>query len=203
MESKVQQVCVVHGGNAFNSYEEYLGDLRNTVVDLERNSGKGWKSMLAERLGPAFQVISPAMPCKQNAKYQEWVIWFEKYLPFLQDGVIFVGHSLGGIFFAKYLSEQKVPLKIKATLLVAAPYNTKDEHPLADFILTESLAGLKEQGGEIVLYHSSDDFIVPFSNAQRYEKELIEATTRFLTGRGHFNEETFQELEDDLRRISQ
>lgn len=202
MESKVQQVCIVHGGGAFNSYEEYLQDLRNTVVDLGRQNTKGWKNMLAERLGPAFQIIFPAMPCKQNAKYQEWVIWFEKHPPFLRDGVIFVGHSLGGIFLAKYLSEQKIPLKIKATLLVAAPYSTKDEHPLADFILTKSLAGLKEQGGEIVLYHSSDDVIVPFSNAQRYEKELTGATTRFFSDRGHFNEEIFQELEDDLRRIS-
>ena len=202
MESQKKQVCVIHGGGAFNSYEEYLEDLRNTVPDLDRQNKKGWKNVLAERLGPAFQVISPAMPCKQNAKYKEWVIWFEKHLPFLKEGVILVGHSLGGIFLAKYLSEQKISVKIKATLLVAAPYNTEDEHPLADFLITKPLAGLEEQGGKIMLYHSVDDVIVPFSNAQRYEKELTGATTRFFSDRGHFNDETFEELENDIRNIS-
>lgn len=202
MQSKVQQVCVIHGGGAFNSYEEYLNDLQDAVINLEAQNKKGWKSVLGERLGSQFQVISPAMPCKQNAKYKEWVIWFKKHLPFLKEGVILVGHSLGGIFLTKYLSEQKIPVKIKATLLVAAPYNTEDKHPLADFLITKSLAGFEEQSGKIMLYHSIDDDVVPFANAQRYEKELTGATTRFFSDRGHFNEETFEELENDIRNIS-
>ncbi len=62
------------------------------------------------------------MPNKTNAQFEEWKIWFEKFIPFLNDGVILVGHSLGGVFLAKYLSENKFPKKIGGVFLVSAVY---------------------------------------------------------------------------------
>ena len=50
---------------------------------------------------------------RTNARYEEWKIWFERMIPFLNDNVILVGHSLGGIFFVKYLSENLLPIKSK------------------------------------------------------------------------------------------
>ena len=102
-----QQIFVIHGGNASNSYHEYLKYLKAKKITLDDFHRKDWKTGLAEKLGRNFEVHNPAMPNKQNAKYLEWKIYFEKIIPLMKAPVILVGHSLGGIFLAKYLSEEK------------------------------------------------------------------------------------------------
>ena len=190
-----QQILIIHGGNAWNSSEEYLTSLQQKEVTLERLKSKDWKETLEERVGVGFEVYTPTMPCKQNAKYAEWKIYFEKVFALLNPGVILIGHSLGGIFLAKYLSEEKISKSIRATIFVAAPFNTPDIHPLADFVLTQNLNRLAQQGGSITIFHSRDDQVVPFSNAQSYAEKLPKAEKIFLENKGHFNESTFPELE--------
>lgn len=197
----MQQVLVIHGGNAFDSYEEYLTDLRAKEVTLERLTAKDWKAMLGERLGSAFEVFTPRMPNGQNAKYLEWNIYFEKLFPLMDDGVILVGHSLGGIFLAKYLSEETVSKKIRATLFVAAPFNTAEIHPYADFNLSEPLTGVIKQGGDLFFYQSKDDQVVPYSNVKDYQRVFPSAHFTLVDGRGHFNDAIFPELEETLRTL--
>jgi predicted alpha/beta hydrolase family esterase len=191
-----KQVVVIHGGDTFDTYEEYLLFLKSFEVDLEYfKSTKGWKDTLDQALGSAYEIIRPRMPNATNAKYAEWKIWFEKLTPFLVDGVILIGHSLGGIFLAKYLAENTFPKKIKAVFLVAAPYDANDsDYSLADFTLPVSLSKVTEQGGVVTLYHSSDDPVVPFVDLEKYKKALPEAETVVFADRQHFNQETFPEL---------
>jgi len=196
-----QQIFVIHGGNASNSYAEYLKYLRAKKVTLEYLQLTDWKSNLQKTLGSKFEVFNPPMPNKQNAKYLEWKIYFEKLIPLMSNNVILIGHSLGGIFLAKYLSEKTFPKKIRATMLVAAPFNTPTKHPLADFILGKNLNKLAKQGGNIYLYQSKDDLVVPYSNLASYQKALPEATTRTFKSRGHFNLKNFPELTRDLKNL--
>lgn len=192
------QVFVVHGGNAFDSYEEYIEYLKAKEVSLADLDYKDWKHSLAERLGSEYEVIAPRMPSGNNAKYAEWKIWFEKFVPFLNNGVLLVGHSLGGIFLAKYLSEESFPKKIGGVFLVAAPFNTATQHPLADFVMSENLGKLSEQAGGIYLYHSKDDAVVPFSNFEQYAQLLPGAVQRVFEDRNHMNQVEFPELVQDL-----
>ncbi len=195
------QIFVIHGGDAFDTYEEYLANLRAKTTTLERLSARGWKLSLRDRLADIADVYTPEMPNKQNAKYAEWKIWFGKIVPLMNDGVVLVGHSLGGIFLAKYLSEEILPTKIRATLLVAPPFNTATNHPLADFNLGEELHKLQDRGGEIVFYHSRDDQVVPYSNLEDYRRALPLARYVSFENRGHFNQESFLEIEEDLRKL--
>lgn len=105
------QVVVIHGGDPFNTYEEYLTFLKNKELTLERLRRKDWKVPFENNLGEQYEVLAPAMPNKQNAKFSEWKLWFEKVTPLLNNEVILVGHSLGGIFLTKYLSENAYPKK--------------------------------------------------------------------------------------------
>lgn len=196
------QVFAIHGGNAFETYEEYIADLRQKTVTIERTRFIDWKGNLQKDLGDAYEVILPRMPNSWNARYSEWKIWFEKFVPQLDDNVIFIGHSLGGILLTKYLSEEQYPKKIRATLLVAAPYNAPDDHPYVDFNIMTPLTKLQEQGGEIILYQSKDDQDVPFSNFERYQKELSTAQARIFTDRQHFNQAHFPELVQDILLLS-
>lgn len=102
---------------------------------------------------------------------------------------------------AKYLSENEYPKKIKAVFLVAPPYNTKDIHPLVDFILSTSLNKFSKQAKEIFIYHSKDDQVVPFSNCLDYQKDLPEAYIKVFEDRQHFNQESFPEIVEDIKSL--
>jgi predicted alpha/beta hydrolase family esterase len=197
-----KQILVIHGGDAFEKYEDYLNYLKQREVTLDRVKSKDWKRNLGEVLGPEYEVLLPQMPNAQNARYLEWKIWFEKLIPLLNDSVIFVGHSLGGIFLAKYFSENEYPKQVLATYLVAAPYNTENDHPLVDFVISDNLLDFEKQSGEIFIYHSKDDVVVPFSNFSSYQKALPKAHTRIFENKQHFNQAEFPEIVHDIKSIT-
>lgn len=196
-----KQVVAIHGGDAYATYEEFLTGLLNKVVSLEWLTFHDWKNALAEELGDGYEVILPRMPNPQNAKYLEWKIWFEKLIPHLQDGVILIGHSLGGIFLAKYLSEETFPKKIRATFLVAAPYDMDGDRRIVEFVLPDSLEAFAKQGGKLFLYQSEDDPVVPFSELGKYQKSLPSARVKRFADRQHFNQDSFPEIVSDITAL--
>ena len=196
-----KQVIAIHGGDAFPTYEEYLNFLRNFEIDFDNLSIKGWKTNLGEALGDGYEIILPRMPNSTNAKYVEWKIWFEKYFSIIKDDVILIGHSLGASFLAKYLSEEDFPKKIKATFLVAGPYNKDEERDLVEFVPPGNLENFTEQGGKIFLYHSKDDPIVHFQELEKYQDRLPTAQTRIFEDREHFSQEELPEIVKDIKAL--
>lgn len=196
-----KQIVVIHGGDTFENYEIYMDFLRGFKIDVNRfNSEKtDWKPWLRKALGSDYEVLLPVMPNKTNAQYSEWKIWMDKLTSFLNDGAILIGHSLGASFLAKYLSENKFPIKIKAVFLVAACSNKDtDGYHLASFSLPSEL---NLQTREIYLYHSKDDPVVPFSDLEEYKKALPYAHIRVLEDRQHINQEEFPELLKDIKAL--
>jgi predicted alpha/beta hydrolase family esterase len=190
------QILVIHGGTSFDSYEDYLRFIKTRELTLEKlRQGDDWKASLTRELGEDYEVLLPRMPNGTNARYVEWRIWFERCATFLEDRAILVGHSLGGIFLAKYLSENTFSKRLKATLLVAAPFNDTDTvESLADFALPETLEQLGTQGGQVYLIYSTDDPVVPFIQAGEYQRALPKAEQLVFADRGHFNQPEFPEL---------
>ncbi|MBT4277837.1 hypothetical protein HOD96_03785 [Candidatus Falkowbacteria bacterium] len=204
-----KQVLVIHGGETFAFYDDYFFYLKNYKIDLEKikAKSKGWKKHLQEDLGDEFEVIQPQMPSFRNAKYKEWKIWLEKYLSFLHDDIILIGHSLGGKFWAKYLSENSLPVKISQLHLVAAPFGNNDDtsgktqnYDLIDFNFSQDLSKIEEQVKNIFLYHSEDDPLVPFIDLKKYTKALPNAEKVIFKDKGHFSVEKFSEI---LKNIKQ
>jgi hypothetical protein len=198
-----KQVIVIHGGSAYEKYADYLADLKAETVDLDDlRRENGWKDNLQARLGNDFEVLRPQMPNRENATYLEWKVWFDKFTPLFNDEVVLVGHSLGGIFLAKYLSENKFPKGIFGTFLVAAPYHDDEtDHSLADFVLTKGFDLFEEQSDRIFIYHSKDDPVVPFLAAMKYNGDIEKAELVSFEGRGHFNQAEFPEIEQDIKSI--
>jgi predicted alpha/beta hydrolase family esterase len=120
----------------------------------------------------------------------------------LKNDVVLIGHSLGAIFLARYLSENKFPKKIKAVLLVSASYAIKGEKGMADFVLPKSLSKFSDQVQNIFFYHSVDDPMVTFSDMKKYAKALPSATLRIFKDRGHFISPKFPEIVREIKEIS-
>lgn len=200
---KVQAV-VIHGGETFSSREAYLAYLRTTPVSLEYlESRKSWKGGMIAALEDRIDFYSLRMPNATCAVYEEWEIWFSRFVPFLRDHTLLIGHSLGGIFLAKYLSLHTLPFVVEGTFLVAPPFS-EEVHgdTLSDFSLGGvSLEGFAAQGGDIFIYQSTDDEIVSAAHARCYQKALPKATVRMFADRGHFIGEEFPEIMTDILTV--
>jgi len=200
----MRQIFVIHGGNTYETREEFLEYLRTEPVELSRLKPKqDWKANLQNTLGEDYEVYLPQMPNKQSANYEEWKLWFERIIPLMSDNAILVGHSLGGLFLAKYLSEETFPLQLRGVFLIAPPfdYDTESSKSLASFALPETLSAFADQVKMIQLYHSADDTVVPISNLAGYQKALPYARASVFADRGHFNQESFPELVADIKAL--
>lgn len=197
----MKQVIFIHGGTTFYKYDDYLNYLRSKPLDISRlTQQRRWSNRLQEDLGDDFQVLAPSMPNSTNANYDEWSIWFGRIAEVVNDNIILVGHSMGGIFLAKYLSEHDFPKKIRATILVAAPYEDETHEDLASFKITGGLEKFAGQGGEVIFYHGTDD-IVPLSELEQYKKSLPQAEMHELSAQDHFVREAFPEIIETIKGL--
>lgn len=189
----MKQVVVIHGGDSFLDYKEYLRYLKSTPVSSNTYlPRRGWKEGLPKALGSQYQVLLPRMPNNMNARFLEWKVWFERMFPYIKSNVVLIGHSQGGIFLLKYLTEKKFPKKIRALILVAPPHNkTKG---VGDFRIVSSVHQITQQCRNIIFFHSQDDPIVPFTELARYQQQLPDAAYMVYTKRGHFTGRTFPEI---------
>lgn len=200
--SKKQQILLIHGGTTFADHDSYIKSLRNKTIKLEWiASRRDWKNELQDQLGRDYVVYTPQMPNKTNAQYSEWKIYFEKILDALDENLVLIGHSLGGIFLVKYFSENAVGKKIKKIFILGAPFNNEGmtKEPLFSFVRQGSLNELKNQCNKLYFYHSKDDFAVPFEHIEKYEKELPKAIFRKFKDRNHFLQEEIPELVQDIK----
>ncbi len=201
-----KQIVIIHGGNSFKTYKHYITYLKTKEINIEKlKPNKDWKDTLASELGDSYEILRPRMPNGANARYKEWKIWFERIAEVLNNELILIGHSLGGTFLVKYLSENIFSKQIKATILVAAPFDDSDDidgqESLIDFILPPLLEKFIKQGGKIYLLHSKDDPIIPFTQFTKYQNRLPGAKVVVFNDKKHFNQETFPEIIELIKSI--
>lgn len=189
----MKQVFIIHGGESFSTYDAYLDNLRNRQPDYERlKPQQKWKLWLAEQM-PEAEILLPSFPNGDNAVFDEWVIYFEKLLPFFGDDVRLVGHSLGAMFLAKYLQEHTLRQKVRQLILVAAGYDDDSLEDLGSFSVS-SATKLYKSADEIHFFHSKDDPVVAYTELAKFQRDLPQAITHVFENRGHFNDTTFPEI---------
>ena len=116
--------------------------------------------------------------------------------------VTFVGHSLGAIFLAKYLSENKCKKKVRGIFLVSPPAISRGpKDSLADFIIPKDLSCLEAYGEKVHLYYSTDDKQVHLQDFNFYLKVLPRAQKRVFKDRGHFTGKSFPEIVKDIKAL--
>jgi len=204
---KKTQIFLIHGGETFRNRKDYLKYLRTRPVALLNKPG--WaREYLDKELGKQFEIVRPRMPLRENAKYEDWKIYFERFIPLLEDNIIFIGNSLGGIFLAKYLSENKFPKKILATYLTCPPFDDSMpfDHLTNRFKLKSDLSLLEKNSPNLYLMFSKDDPVVPVAHAEKYRAKLKNAKIIvYKSKNGHFQVSKFPEIvkmiKNDVRNL--
>ncbi len=193
--AKKTQILLVHGGMTFKNRKDYLHYLKTRKIKTYKKPM--WESKLDKQLGKNFEIIRPRMPLSENAKYEDWKIHFERHIPHLKNGVILMGVSLGGIFLAKYLSENKFPKKILSTYLVAPPFDNtvSGEDLVGGFKLKSDLSKLEKSSKNLYLLFSKKDNVIPIDHAIKYGAKLENTIIIIYHNiKGHFGIQTFPEI---------
>jgi predicted alpha/beta hydrolase family esterase len=192
------QLCIIHGGTTFENDAKYRLSLEAFTPSYERLLyGTDWKVWLVNQL-PDYDVLLPSMPNKQNAKYDEWSLYFSKIIPFFSPCTVLIGHSLGGIFLAKYFSELSPDEKFKKIILIAAPFADETLESLGDFKIS-SANKLQLAAQELHLLYSEDDPVVPYSELDAYRDDLPQAHVHTFNNKQHFNDQEFPEILEIIR----
>lgn len=179
MRNLKKTVIIIHGAGPkhYRSLEDGSGD---------------WQSKIPAALGNEFRVLRPEMPSPKNPSYDEWKILLDKNLAKVHGDVTFVGHSLGGSFLLKYLSQERISQKIVGLFLVATPFNT-----IKGFEVPDDFSTFR-QIKNLFLYHSTDDVEVPYAHSLMY-KNRLNAVLKTYTDRGHyFKRSEFPDILNDI-----
>lgn len=203
-----QQVFYIHGGESFINQSDFIERLKTAPLwhmeVTEKESNKKWSGSLAEDLGQNFEVIMPPMPNKQNAKFAEWSIWFERHFAYLHDGVVLMGCSLGAMFLAKYLTLHTLPFQPKAVFLMAGAYGLPGfaDKDCGDFLIEPEKVAIACEPYKTVIFHSKDDPVVPFEHAEALNAAMPSAELLTFIDKNHFLIPEFPELLAKLKELS-
>jgi len=151
-----------------------------------------------------IEATAPVLPHAADPVMDEWLAELDKTTPDAET--VLVGHSRGGVAVLRWLEKQPEDFKVKKVLLIATNSgDVADRH-----IPSETNYGFYTEDGydfekikthcdEFVVFHSTDDEWVPFSNGEKIAAGL---DAKFLTfeNKGHFGRSVseFPELIEEI-----
>jgi hypothetical protein len=191
------QIVFIHGGDAIRDPEKLYRLLRGRSFNPYEQR-KRWREELFKNLSETHECHSLSMPNAFCADYEAWKIWFEKMVPYLRDGCILIGHSLGGGFLLRYLTENTMPVRVGQLHLVA-PVVLDLEDCEGFLIDTTTWAKFLTVPTVVHLWHSADDTLVPIAHSEAFAELYPAAVLHSFADRGHFLTESFPELEATIK----
>jgi hypothetical protein len=139
------------------------------------------------------EVFVPDFPSTDFPKYDEWKEhWEELYASQIEDSSVLIGHSLGGSFLIRWISESNISVA-RLILVAPAPDDCDIEEIQSFFTQSWNVEILKQNVGEIILLGAENDSYIPFLKFEVLGKSLG-ATFRKCPGRGHLNNEELPEI---------
>lgn len=195
------QIVFVHGGDSFDTADEFYEFVRSLKYDPYAIEKKKWRDGIKEALIESHECLMPRFPNVMDADYIAWSIWFEKIIPYLRDGAVLVGHSMGGGFLLRYLSEHKLPITVSQLHFIATVIDDLECPGVGEFgVDIMNWSGFVSSIDEVHIWHSSDDPYVPLHHAERLAAKYPSATTHYFTDRGHFLQSEFPELLTEIKK---
>jgi hypothetical protein len=167
------------------------------------NSEDHWFSWLKRQLIlKDILAVSIEPPFPFRPRYDEWKKEFERFE--ILSNTILVGHSCGGGFLIRYLSEHK-DVKVGKVVLVA-PWINPDNYEVsdtADFFEFEIDPDFPSRTKGVTMFISSDDEPSVVKTVEILKSKVIGLDVRQYKDKGHFTLNTlgtheFPELLEEL-----
>jgi uncharacterized protein len=151
---------------------------------------------LERELGHGYRVHFPKMPDETEPEYTAWKDAIVRKLVRMGDGVVLVGHSIGGSVVAKLMCEGETKRGLAGVFLVSSPF-WHDHHfwRWDEARLPKDAGDRFPAGVPLFLYHGRADAFVPFAHLEMYAAAFPQAIVRALDGQDH-------QLNDDLSAVA-
>jgi predicted alpha/beta hydrolase family esterase len=171
----MKNAIILHG---MGSKEEYYS------LEYPSASNFHWFPWLQKNLlVHDIYAITPEMPYNFEPDYGVWCREFERY-DITQDTIL-VGHSCGGGFLLRWLSEHS-EIKVNKLILVA-PWLDPEREDTTDFFDFSLDGNLSERVGNIVLFQSDNEHVSGVKQSIEIILEQIPGIrTIDMSGMGHF-----------------
>lgn len=156
--------------------EEYYSDKYPSC------SNSHWFPWLQKQLQMnAISTQTPEMPDAYKPDYKMWRNEFERYE--VNEQTILVGHSCGGGFILRWLSENN---KGGDKLILVAPWLDLDRRKTTDFFDFKIDSNIVKRFNEVHLFVSSDDSKDILKSVEKIKKKLPSIQLHEYTNKGHF-----------------
>jgi uncharacterized protein len=129
----------------------------------------------------------PELPEPYEPDYDKWRSVFECFP--INENTILVGHSCGGGFLVRWLSENKV--KVGRVALVAPWVNPDSSRPKPGFFNFQIDESLLSRTDGMCLFISSDDDKEELDTAEMLKERIHDLQVKEFSDRGHF---TFNDM---------
>ncbi|MFE9655468.1 alpha/beta fold hydrolase [Micromonospora sp. NPDC006431] len=176
----IRQILFIQGGGA-GAHDEWDDKLFDS---------------LRRELGDGYEVRYPRMPDEHDPSYARWSAAIRREMTALDDGAVVVGHSVGGTILINALAERPPePEKLRAIVLIAAPFVGAGGWPGDEFELPHDLGARLPQGAPVHVFHGLQDDTAPPSHADLYARAIPQAQLHRLPGRDH-------QMDNDLSEVA-
>ncbi len=170
----MKNAIILHGRP---SKEEYYNP------DRPSPSNCHWLPWLqAKLLKKDIAAATPEVPFAFEPLWERWVKEVERFD--INQDTILVGHSCGGGFWLRYLSEHK-NLKVGKVVLVAPWIDVEQEDPnhFFEFKIDKDLVN---RTGGVTIFHSDDDHKIVQTSVKKLQNELKNFKLQSFHDYGHF-----------------
>lgn len=170
----MKKAILIHG---WSNKEDYFN------MNNPSESNNHWFPWLQKNLiVKGFDCQTPEMPNGYEPNYEIWKQTFENLKP--DESTVLVGHSCGGGFLARWLSENSA--KVGKVILVAPwldPQKNSIDPDFFNFEIDENI--LKKTDGLTIIY-SDNDYEDVMKSVEILKDKLKGVKLLELKGKGHF-----------------
>lgn len=166
--------------------------------DFPASSNYYWIPWLQKQLiSRSIHAATPDVPNNWYPDYQTWSKEFERYD--LGDETTLIGHSCGGGFLIRWLSEhpEVKPLKVVLVAPWLNPKKTEDTNTFFEFDIDKSLA----ERTDFVVIYSNDDMAAILDTVSILKNDLPSAKYKELQGMKHFYDDSCMKFPELLEEI--
>ncbi len=177
----MQKAILIHG-----YYDE--SEFRDTTRPAASNDH--WFPWLQRQLLlNGIETQTPEMPGFYNPNYEAWKDLLEAYSP--NENTILVGHSCGGGFLVRWLSENNINV---GKVILVAPWLDPEKVIDPEFFNFKIDANIDNKTQELTILYSTDDHPEIIRSIEILQSNLLNTNFKKFTDKGHF---TLSSLKSD------